>query len=75
MHIGEITLDRSKRPRGRLVPDFLKSDIDAVSYMETVARHQAEYNLLNLVLLERRSVQLLCRLSLAVLWARVFFTS
>ena len=59
LNITQPVLDTSKRPRGHLVTDYLQSDLDAAAYVETVSLQRSEFNPFNLVLLERRCVQLL----------------
>jgi len=56
LNISEPVIDTSKRARGHLVSDYLLSDLDAASYIKTIAPQQHEYNRLNLALLERRFV-------------------
>jgi len=51
-------IDSTKRPRGPLVPNYLKTGQDAASYIETVARQKEDFNAFNLLLLEQRFVQL-----------------
>lgn len=55
LNISEPVIDTSKRARGHLVSDYLLSDLDAASYIKTIAPQQHEYNRLNLALLERRA--------------------
>ena len=54
LNVSEPVLDTSKHPRGHLVTDYLQSDLDAATYMETISQHQSQFNPFNLVLLERR---------------------
>ena len=59
LNISEIVLDTSKRQRGHLVTDYLQSPLDAAAYIDTLTHQRSEFNPFNLVLLERRFVQLL----------------
>jgi len=56
LNICEPLIDTRKQPRGHLVTDYLTTDLDAAAFIETIAMQRQKFNLLNLVLLERRFV-------------------
>jgi len=59
LNITVVAIDSRKRPRGNLVTDYLQTDLGAGGYIKAVAQQQKQFNLFNLVLLERRFVQFL----------------
>jgi len=54
LNISQPTVDIRKHGRGHLVTNYLQTELDALSYINTVAERQQDFNPFNLVLLEQR---------------------